>query len=515
MAAVINQRQKQDLDNHITGHYGEDQFRGEEDLLDLAQFKTVPFKHQLEGIRQIVEKTCLFLMDEPGVGKSKQVIDAACLLMRQGEIKQVIVVCPASVKSAWLHQEWGQLAQHAFVPSTVTDFTPKAGPITRYENYGGETLYWVVCSYELLRQKSHLARLIATCKLFPTLLVFDESSFIKNRQATQTRASLELRRHAARVVLLNGTPITRDPLDLWAQVCVLKRDIFKDYKNYYHFRASFAVMGGYQGKQVLKWINLDKLQALLKPYCLRRLTADCLDLPAQTFTVREVPLCSGTWAAYKSMRQDALAALATGETSVASHAIVKLVRLSQLTSGILAGAVDGQLQPVVPQRISQEKVLAAQDWVQDLTAQGLKTVVWARFVQDLDRLLELMAEARLPARVLKGGQGKRTRDELEAWFRGPEVGPLLGQPQAGGLGLNYLVAAHHVLRVGSDYNWMSYIQSEKRTHRPGQTEPVFYTDLLATGPDGQKTIDHIIYRALHKKEDLATWTAARWREELA
>lgn len=35
---TVDSRQRQDLDNHITGHYGEDQFQGEGDFIDSAHW---------------------------------------------------------------------------------------------------------------------------------------------------------------------------------------------------------------------------------------------------------------------------------------------------------------------------------------------------------------------------------------------------------------------------------------------------------------------------------------------
>jgi hypothetical protein len=47
-------------------------------------------------------------------------------------------------------------------------------------------------------------------------------------------------------------------------------------------------------------------------------------------------------------------------------------------------------------------------------------------------------------------------------------------------------------------------------HRPGQKYPVSYFDVVATGPQGQKTIDHTIQKALRNKLDIAKWTTGAW-----
>jgi hypothetical protein len=43
---------------------------------------------------------------------------------------------------------------------------------------------------------------------------------------------------------------------------------------------------------------------------------------------------------------------------------------------------------------------------------------------------------------------------------------------------------------------------------------VSYFDLIATGPKGQKTIDHKVLATLMAKESLADMTTSAWRELL-
>jgi hypothetical protein len=34
--------------------------------------------------------------------------------------------------------------------------------------------------------------------------------------------------------------------------------------------------------------------------------------------------------------------------------------------------------------------------------------------------------------------------------------------------------------------------------------------VIATGPQGQRTVDHLIMKALREKADVANWTASAW-----
>jgi superfamily II DNA or RNA helicase len=57
-------------------------------------------------------------------------------------------------------------------------------------------------------------------------------------------------------------------------------------------------------------------------------------------------------------------------------------------------------------------------------------------------------------------------------------------------------------------------QSIGRIERPGAKQPMLIVDVIATGPKGQKTIDHQIMKSLRAKEDMARWTVQQWRNAL-
>jgi ATP-dependent DNA helicase len=77
------------------------------------------------------------------------------------------------------------------------------------------------------------------------------------------------------------------------------------------------------------------------------------------------------------------------------------------------------------------------------------------------------------------------------------------------MGLN-LTAAHTVIYLSNDFSLKTRLQSEDRVHRPGQIYPVSYFDMIATGPQGQKTIDHLVAKSLMNKEAIADLTTSAW-----
>jgi SNF2 family DNA or RNA helicase len=489
-----------------------------------------------------------------GAGKSKQVIDAACTLAEAGVIDTVVVVAPASVRCVWIDPEIGEIKKHAWLPSYVFEFHSKTKQIWASEGNDEEgRLCWYVTNYEFLRQPERLKEFM---KYIPkrTLLVLDEGSYIKSRTAKQTKAILKLREICDRCVLLNGTPVTDSPLDLWAQMKVLDEQILgRKYSNFYHFRANYAVMGGWQMKQVVDYINIDKLSNIIKPYVLRREKKDCLDLPPKLYTQREVALSPAAWKMYRELKKDAVISLGPDHTHVEPNSAVRIMRLAQLTSGFLGGVAEDMSDGSHAANANAKQHLESnQATIVDVSDEKLKwmveyltkectakaVIVWTRWRRERERLAEIM-KSFVVGQLFKttaldnnwwtyqvyGGQDKKSRDEAISAFskiygKNDSVIEknrrilLIAQPQAGGIGLN-LVAATEAVYMSNLYSLGSRLQSEDRCHRPGQEHPVTYVDLIATGPNGQKTVDSAILKALREKQEIAHWTCERWRKELS
>lgn len=506
---------------------------------DTRKFKSQPFAHQLEGIEALIKNKAFALFDEMGAGKSKQVIDAACVLAERGEIDTVIVVAPAAVRSVWLDKDFGEIKKHSWGDTHVIEYHANGFQFkwNTYDMRDEDEITWIVTNYEFLRSIKNLSTLTKKVHNLNVMLVLDESSYLKSRTAQQTKAIRDLRGHCDRCVLLNGTPVTNNPLDIWSQFQILDPKILSNRynDNFYHFRSEYAVMrserfGGRSFQKCVSFKNLDKLSKLTKPYVLRRLKKDCLDLPEKLYTVREVPLTNESWERYKTLRAEALIELDDGEMQLEPNAGVRLMRLAQLTSGHLGGgtsSVDATEEAQNPHcqvidsgersitDLSSEKL----DWcvkylTEECTARAV--IVWCRWRRERERLSKMLCSTgKVFVFEIYGGQSKAEREDAIRGFQERMAIPaiMIAQPHAGGFGLNLQVATEAIY-LSNDYSLGVRLQSEDRCHRPGQTSNVLYTDVIAVGPKGQQTIDHLITKALRSKEDLSRMTCARWRREL-
>ena len=155
--------------------------------------KSRSFGHQVDGVRLALRHPAFLIADEPGAGKTKQVIDTAQVLFSRGIIDRVVVVCPAALKSLWFDPDTGQISD--FIWDKLSTEVVLFHSNTDYwdQNHTDEvpTLKWLITNYEYLRKKDKL-RTVKRWVGSKTMLVLDESSYVKTWGSHQTKHTLSL-----------------------------------------------------------------------------------------------------------------------------------------------------------------------------------------------------------------------------------------------------------------------------------------------------------------------------------
>lgn len=495
------------------------------------------FPHQAEDLATLLRAPAHLLAATPGAGKTRVVVEAATRLARAGTIDAVIVVCPAPIKSVWVDPdpalgEWVKWSDH---PATLeayddaTDFRRLTAP-----------LVVLVTNPEMLRRteaappppgsrskkkrilsRPRLDPLVAWAKTRRALLVLDESWLYQNPTAAQTEAVYLLRRACARVVELNGTP--GEPKDLYTQFMILDPGIF-DGMNRFQFRAKYCTMGGFMKKDVVGYQALDDFHRRTAPYITERDTT-ALFRPGDppVYTQIEAPLTPATWRVYTQMRDDMLAWLDASSSAVATQAGVAALRLAQIANGFVGGveSEDPDLldtaPPLVLREVGAEKLDALVAWLAAHWTDE-KLLIFTRFRPDVERTVARLAEG-YPTHVVRplyGSQRPEDRREAVALLApggDPRPAIIVANTQSGGAGLTLTASALCVF-LGHDHSLRLRRQAEGRIDRPTQTRRCTYLDVLATGPKGERTVDHGIAARVRAKGQVADLTLDGWRRLL-
>lgn len=437
--------------------------------------------HQQDALAHCMAHPGAMVAAPMGVGKSA----VAIALREAAGAKRMIISAPKSVVANWPNE----FAKHSTAPVRVVALSGgsvaarvgKAEQAAKLSEFDGQPCVIVVNHEATWREP--MAGWIVRWR--PDLFVLDESHRSKDPRGVFSKWLGNTSALYTRRVALTGTPMPHSPLDVFGQYRFLDPSIFG--RSFTRFRARYAIMGGFEQKQVVDYQNTDELAAKF-----RRIAFECpedvVSLPEAVDTTRTVELSPSAQKLYRQVERDLYAAIDAGEVTV-SNALVKLLRLQQITGGNISLDPEQPDDPRRIERVDYGKQTALVDILEDLP-EGEPVVVFARFTADLDAIHEAARVAGRSSLELSG-----RRDELARWQHG-EGAVLATQIQAGGVGID-LTRARVCVYYSLGFSLGEYLQSRKRTHRPGQTRSVVYVHLVAAG-----TIDQKVYAALARRADV-------------
>jgi SNF2 family DNA or RNA helicase len=327
------------------------------------------------------------------------------------------------------------------------------------------------------------------------LMAIDESTTIKTPTAKRTRNIINLGEYAKYRRIMTGSPVTKNPLDLYTQ-CYFLDSYLLDHASYYSFRNRYAVMKsmhvrGRTIQVVHKFQNLSELSEKLQEFSYRVLKEDCLDLPPKNWTKRHITLSKEQQKVYDQMKKEALATL-NGKVTSTMTVITQLMRLQQITCGHFV-ADDGSTQEIKNNRITE--LMEVLDEIEG------KAIIWGHWQKDIQNIVNEIEKIHGPGSVVSyyglTPQDER-QDNIRRFQSDPKCRFLVGTPSTGGYGIT-LTAANTVIYYSNGYDLEKRLQSEDRAHRIGQKKNVTYIDIIA-----ENTVDEKIVKSLRKKINIAS-----------
>ena len=462
------------------------------------KFKMKPYAHQMTALEKSWNKQTYAYFMEMGTGKTKVLIDNLAMLYDKGKVDGALIIAPKGVVGTWYSNE---LPSH--LPGHIENVTVLWQPnITKKQQEKLESLFEVETALHILimnveafstaKGKDFAEKFIRSHR---TLMTIDESTTIKNPNAKRTKNIISLSKESKYRRIMTGSPVTKNPLDLYSQ-CEFLDPWLLDFTSYYAFRNRYAEMKtmhahGRSIQVVDKFKNLGELSDALKNFSYRVLKEDCLDLPDKIFIKRQITLSPDQRKLYDQMKKQALAIL-EGKVSSTKNSLTQLMRLQQITCGHFTDDT-GTTQAIDNTRINE-----LIDVLEDVEG---KSIIWAHYQYDVKAIIKAVVEKYGPGSVVdyygltpkeeRQGHIKRFQDDPKCRF-------FIGTPSTGGYGIT-LTAANTVIYYSNGYDLEKRLQSEDRAHRMGQKKPVTYVDINA-----EDTVDEKIVKALRKKINIAS-----------
>ncbi|XP_075013701.1 helicase-like transcription factor isoform X3 [Calonectris borealis] len=240
--------------------------------------------------------------------------------------RATLIVCPLSVLSNWIDQ----FEQHIHRDFHVNIYVYYGSDRSKDPSVLSEQDI-VLTTYNILATDYGIRGDSPLHKVKWLRIVLDEGHTIRNPNAQQTKAALNLEGH--RRWVLTGTPIQNSVKDLWSLISFLKLKPFTD-REWWHRTIQRPVTMGTPG-------GLGRLQSLIRSITLRRTKTSkvkgkpVLELPERKVLIQHVTLTEEERQIYQSVKKEGRAAISRffSEGTVLAHyadILGVLLRLRQL-----------------------------------------------------------------------------------------------------------------------------------------------------------------------------------------
>lgn len=286
-----------------------------------------------------------------------------------------------------------------------------------------------------------------------SFIVVDESLKIKNKEAKRTERILKLGAEAEYKLILNGTPLSKNVLDLWTQMQFLSPKIlsmsYNEFKNTY---CEYYVRGRLKGL-VKKQHNIEHLIAKIEPYIF-----DCeLELGKQKH-YEDYNYSMDDREGYDALKLNCL-----------QTPIFDFMAISQKLQQFYC-------KSVLKNNLIKNLINKIND----------RVIVFVKFLNSIPQ----------KATAITGDMKEQERAAVIEDFRQGKIKVLYITYGCGAFGLN-LQCCKHMIFADHTFDYAQRIQAEARIFRLGQLDDVYYYNLWC-----DCGLERLIQASLKKKSNL-------------
>lgn len=465
-------------------------------------FTTKPYKHQMEGVIYGLEHESFLLGDDQGLGKTKEIIDIAMCRKQTDGLKHCLIICGINGnKYNWADEVKIHSREDSWILGTR--FT-KRPPIKMIEGSTKDKMedlnniphqfFWIT-NIETLRGGSFKEKQgKRTVTRFPIaekiqelcdrgiigMIAFDEAHKAKNPDSQQGKALLSIDCKGPKIPM-SGTFVLNNPLDLYLP---LKWAGFETH-SFYAYKQHYCTMGGFGGKEIVGYKNLDELRSMVSKVMLRRVKGDVLDLPPKVHTIEWVDAYPEQKSLYKDVRDQVRDNI--DKVKVHPDPLSEMLRLRQVTGypGILSSTVT-----------KSAKMDRMEELVEEEVSVGGKAIIFSNW-SEMTNVIRHKLKKYNPAYITGEVGSVQRMEEKDRFQNDPNCKVMIGTIGALGTGFT-LTAAQLVIFVDEPWNRGIKDQAEDRAHRIGTRGTVRIVTILT-----RDTVDEGVYNLVQKKGKMA------------
>jgi len=447
----------------------------------VGQYK--PYEHQKKTAEFLTMNKRAFCFNEQGTGKTASAIWAADYLIKQKQIRRVLVICPLSIMDSAWRADLFSFAMHRSVDVAYGSKKKRADII----NSGAE---FVIINYDGVDiVKEDIINGGFDC------IIVDEATHYKNAQTKRWKTLKKLISDDTWLWMMTGTPAAQSPLDAYGLAKLINP------LNVPKFFGSFRDMVMWKVTQ-FKWMPKENasqvVHEVLQP-AIRFTKDECLDLPDMVYVKRKVEMTKQQTKYYEELRKKMVMRVEE-ESITAVNAAIVLNKLLQISSGAVYTDDSETLEFDISNRYNVLK--------EAIDESSQKVLVFVPFKHAINLLTARLTRDGVTCGVIRGDVSAPKRTELFDRFQttpNPQV--LIIQPQAAAHGVT-LTAANTVVWWGPTSSLETYAQANARVHRSGQKHKCTVIQLYGSAAEQR------IYRLLDSRIDVHTKIIDLYKELL-
>lgn len=498
------------------------------------KFHTSPMDYQHIALRYLYTVGSGGLLLDPGMGKSKVVLDYIFLM----GFKKTLVVCPKALLFVWEDEIAIHRPELTFYTVRSTNWEAESGPAS----LSNVTLINYTKAVELRAELEQMGY---------DFIHLDEF-LIKDPKTSRTQALTKLATKINYKCGGSGTLINNTIMDVFCPVRYLEPSLVGgNYKNFFD-RHVVTVMGkpsdtGVQRAQVVGFKGSDEARSILESCCIVMTKDKWLKLPKKTFHDIIVPMGEDQKIAYYSLLRNYITVVNNVAIEV-DNPLVMMSKLYQISNGFVYHTPPEELQEEVDELVCDDtkkkkkksrrttiyfdhspKVEALRKLLTE-TIPTKRAIIWFNMEAEYEQIAAMLNKEGQSYLTIKGGESK-TGEKVREFNNNPSISWLVCQAKSVNYGITVLGTSLEKLEdsefelppnispevftqvfFSMNFSLEVYLQQQDRIHRLGQKHECEYYRIFSNSPVEKKIRDAIGDKMSLRKEMLID-IAEKLREE--
>lgn len=436
------------------------------------------YPYQKEAVLKIFKAGRILVADEMGLGKTIQSIAAVELLARYSQVKNVLIICPTSLKYQWKKE--------------IEKFTDKSvllveGLIHKRKKLYRQQEFYKIISYGVTRNDQEFIN-----DASPDLVILDEAQRIKNWKTKTAQAVKKIQSRFA--IVLTGTPLENRLQELHSIV---------EFIDMYKLGPLFRFLDNHEiadetGK-VTGYKKLKSINKTLEPILIRRTKKEIIDqLPGRVDKNFFVEMTEEQWNDHQAYYEIVCRLV----NKWRRQGFLKEEDRQSLLINLSCMRMTSDSTYILDQEKRHDvKISELIQLLENIMEnKDNKVVIFSEWKKMFELVIQELEKRGIDYVYLNGDLSTRERKSIITRFHKEKNLKIFLSTDSGGLGLN-LQCANVIVNLDLPWNPAKLEQRIARVYRLGQNQHVFIYNFIS-----KDSIEHRIYHLLSFKKSVFSGT---------